>query len=537
LVYSFSFESIKKSILTLHESGASDYFKTFLTLKHFGLSMDRERSVEVDTSNTRGSLRRLFEVSLLTGTRGNKDRPFYDPLTNECLKNHAARSVVQTHCKRFHDKSIPINPSWLISEQTPEKRWKMSFAPQYPKGLGAGKNGMAYREDKQITIDAPSFVIWYFRYEQSEEKPHFKKLFERMQREMNFHNAEIAILFNESRDFSEDPFVSEAVDEEQLASFVCNEAGRHVSRIGEFTRPKLSEETVVSIIDRMGLSTRAFEVFVNRTYLEREFCLKLDKLLREKKQIIFYGPPGTGKTFVAKELASYFAGISDNIKLAQFHPSYGYEDFVEGIRPEPKGSQISYVFSEGVLRRLAHMAHMKKDQRFVLIIDEINRGNVAKIFGEVIHCIEYRGEENSVVLPYSQRPFFIPQNVFIIGTMNSADRSIALVDYALRRRFYFVDLVPDTGLLSRWFEAHPPRIDRSKVIDFLETLNARIRENEKLGKYYEIGHSYFMQPDLDISKLKDIWTYAILPLLEEYYFGEAETLQNLQKLFSETFGA
>ena len=166
----------------------------------------------------------------------------------------------------------------------------------------------------------------------------------------------------------------------------------------------------------------------------------------------------------------------------------------------------------------------------MLIIDEINRGNIAKIFGDLIYLLEYRDEK--VTLTYSPNEnFSIPSNLYIIGTMNSADKSIAFVDYALRRRFYFKDFCPDSNinLLREWFEDHPPnQIDSELVINMLDKINNIVVE--KLGREYQIGHSYLMKKDLDNIALKRIIDYAIIPLLEQYFFGKKERLEELKEI-------
>lgn len=242
---------------------------------------------------------------------------------------------------------------------------------------------------------------------------------------------------------------------------------------------------------------------------------------------------------MAENFAQYFVGNNGELKIVQFHPSYSYEDFVEGIRPKiANGStQIEYEFNTGILKALCQIAISNPKKKFVLLIDEINRGNIAKIFGELIHCLEYRGEDHKVLLPYTQQKFFIPNNLYLIGTMNSADRSIALVDYALRRRFCFIDFMPDEQILQKWLDQNNISVDKGKVIDFLHKINLKIREDEKLGKHFQVGHSYFMRKNLDQKKLEAILKYNIIPLLEEYYFEDEEAIKDVQKEFDDIFNA
>ncbi|WXG46995.1 MAG: AAA family ATPase [Candidatus Atabeyarchaeum deiterrae] len=285
-------------------------------------------------------------------------------------------------------------------------------------------------------------------------------------------------------------------------------------------------------------ATTTLEQLSDETMLSKDFLVQIERLLEEKKQLILYGPPGTGKTLVATEFARYFARDGGRTELVQFHPSYCYEDFVEGIRPSiTSEKQISYEVCDGILKSVCSEAIRNPNRKFVIVIDEINRGNLAKIFGELIYCLEYRGERNRVLLPYSHEYFFLPSNLYVIGTMNSADRSIALVDYALRRRFAFKEFMPDRQVLSAWLEKNPSLIDKNIVVDLFEKLNQKIKGDPKLGKHFQIGHSYFMLEKLDKRKLQDTWTHNIKPLLEEYYFDAEDTVNSFQKIFDEVLTA
>ncbi len=243
-------------------------------------------------------------------------------------------------------------------------------------------------------------------------------------------------------------------------------------------------------------------------------------LLQDRRQIIFFGPPGTGKTFVAERLARYLAdaeqGVTERVRLVQFHPSTSYEDFVEGFRPSGgENGQISFQLTPGPLSRIVAAARTDPDHAYFLVIDEINRGNLAKIFGELYYLLEYR--DRGINLLYRpDKPFTLPRNLYLIGTMNTADRSIALVDAAMRRRFAFVELHPDDepvrGLLARWLEETKRPAERAKL---LHELNARLDERD-----FKIGPSYLMKEDADRQDgLERVWRYSILPLLVEQYYG------------------
>ena len=245
----------------------------------------------------------------------------------------------------------------------------------------------------------------------------------------------------------------------------------------------------------------------------------IEALLYDKRQAIFQGPPGTGKTFAARKLSECLAGSKERITLVQFHPSYAYEDFVQGFRPHLIQGQPGFELRDGPLLRAAEAARDEPDAKHFLIIDEINRGNLAKVFGELYFLLEYRNED--MRLQYSDTSFALPDNLYIIGTMNTADRSIALVDLALRRRFHFVEFHPDKapikGLLRRWLEkTHRGMRWVADIVD---------RANEKLDdRHAAIGPSYFMKDDLDEGNVDLIWEHNVLPYIEERLFGEGDRL-------------
>jgi MoxR-like ATPase len=238
-------------------------------------------------------------------------------------------------------------------------------------------------------------------------------------------------------------------------------------------------------------------------------------LLAAKRQLIFYGPPGTGKTYVAQRIAEHLARSGGDFELVQFHPSYSYEDFFEGFRPTQAvgDTGVLYALRDGPLKRIAQLATADPAHSYLLIVDEINRGNIPKIFGELLYLLEYR--DGSINLQYSDEPFSLPPNLFVIGTMNTADRSIALVDAALRRRFFFVPFLPTEapvqGVLRGWLQEQGH--DQLPAL-LLDELNRRIAKDE-----VAIGPSYFMNGDVSQEGLRRVWRHAILPLLDEHYYG------------------
>jgi len=256
----------------------------------------------------------------------------------------------------------------------------------------------------------------------------------------------------------------------------------------------------------------------NLDLYDTNFISEVERLIELKKQIIIQGPPGTSKTHFAIELAKK---IGDKFpKIIQFHPSYSYENFVEGINIQSNG-QFAPV--QKIFLRMCNEAELS-EKPLILIIDEINRGLIGKIFGELIIGLEYR-EDQEIDLPYSETTIRIPNNLIIIGTMNTADRSIALVDYALRRRFFFVDMVPDQNILLGWLTKNSDldAAGKNKIIRIFNAINNNIREDLSLGENYQIGHTYYFVKNMDAMKIQ--WKYAILPLLQEYLFGDKTKIE------------
>ncbi|MCB0057392.1 MAG: AAA family ATPase, partial [Caldilineaceae bacterium] len=228
----------------------------------------------------------------------------------------------------------------------------------------------------------------------------------------------------------------------------------------------------------------------------------------------FYGPPGTGKTHVAGLLAQHLATAAPGdglVELVQFHPAYAYEDFVQGIRPVVEAGQLRYEMQNGRLLDFCQRAAARAGTS-VLIVDELNRANVAAVFGELLLLLEYR--DRSIPLAGGGR-FALPANVRLLGTMNTADRAIALVDHALRRRFAFIPLWPNPAVLRHYHAQHATGYDLAPLLDLLADLNAQ------LEPHYQVGHTFFMQPDL-AAQLPDIWRMEIEPYLEEYFYNQPE---------------
>lgn len=279
--------------------------------------------------------------------------------------------------------------------------------------------------------------------------------------------------------------------------------------------------------------------------------LRIEETLKRRHQVILYGPPGTGKTYwglgTTKELAarrifgkSWAAltagerartwGHDDaHVQLTTFHPSYGYEDFIEGYRPVEVDGHLSYELTDGIFKRLCRRAEANPDLPYYLVIDEINRGDVPRIFGELITLIESdkRGEDWPARLPLSRERFSVPKNLYLIGTMNTADRSITVLDSALRRRFGFVELLPDYAPL----EGAEVLGRGLSIAGFLKALNGRIADQLGAdGRNLQVGHAYFMtdaRPITDSDDFAAVVAEEVFPLVQEYCYGRPEQLERV----------
>ena len=277
---------------------------------------------------------------------------------------------------------------------------------------------------------------------------------------------------------------------------------------------------------------------------------RVQAILERKGQVILYGPPGTGKTYWAEFTAHQLAARScfgttfeqltteqqaqllgdgnlarGNVRMCSFHPAYGYEDFLEGFRPEPINGQMHFVLRDGIFKTLCRDAEAQPTQNYYLIIDEINRGDIPRVFGELLTVLEKDKRGKSILLPLTGKPFKVPDNIFIIGTMNTADRSIALLDTALRRRFGFIELMPDYSVLGN------AAVDGVPLGLWLKALNERICANVgRDARNLQLGHSYLLEhgrPIGDLATFAKVLQEDILPLLEEYCYEDYATLEKI----------
>ncbi|MDF0592986.1 AAA family ATPase [Methanotrichaceae archaeon M04Ac] len=280
-----------------------------------------------------------------------------------------------------------------------------------------------------------------------------------------------------------------------------------------------------------------------------EIIQDIQSVLERKGQVILYGPPGTGKTYWAERAAREMASLdrygksldqlseeqrsalidggddSGPVRICCFHPAYGYEDFLEGYRPEETDGKMSFALRDGIFKKLCKEALANPDVRFYLIIDEINRGDIPRIFGELMTILEKNKRGKPIILPVSGEQMRVPENVRVIGTMNTADRSIALLDTALRRRFGFIEMMPDASVLGESV------VGGVHLGEWLGALNRRICDGVgRDARNRQIGHSYLMEAGKPISNLSSFSRVVqdeIIPLLEEYCYEDYSTLEKI----------
>ena len=300
--------------------------------------------------------------------------------------------------------------------------------------------------------------------------------------------------------------------------------------------PKEQEKPLIVETNIPKHKTYSDKDFLEDVYIGEDQLNTLKSLLLRKKNLILQGAPGVGKTYAAQRLAYAIMGEKDDnrVRVIQFHQNYSYEDFVMGYKPNNEGG---FSLVNGIFFEFCQQARSHRDMPYFLIIDEINRGNMSKIFGELLQLIEADYRDKPIQLAYNKQRFSVPDNLYIIGMMNTADRSLAMIDYALRRRFCFFKMKPafrSDGFKKYQASLHNALLD--KVVDHIEQLNDVICADTSLGEGFAIGHSYLcgLEQKAELNKkIEEIVRYDVIPMLEEYWFDDQKTLKEQTDRLSE----
>jgi len=516
--------SIINAIKTLHKSGTHDYFRTYLALKVHGMVFGSSEYIKVTTTNTKPAFQTLFFVPGL-----DEDRPYYNPFRNELLKHDTPRGTLQTHVKKFLDTATKTKMIWLEGEQrrreAQENPWYVRFSSSYPSGLGAGLDGLSDRENVQITIHRPSFLIWMCRNDEWAEKPDFEKLWLVVKNRTNLHSVEIDLLFTDDTEFSEDPFTDIEPDRSELVQFISEETalGSTTQVLLPPTRPAFPEikiQRIISSYKQIQMMANWWQV----TDIEKEALA----ILQQTKALLLVGAPGTGKTRLANQLAENIVEEDDGrIHRFQFHAAYGYEDFIDSLQPKSENGGLRF---EAVSKRFLQACQAAQKEPQVVIIDEMNRADVSKVFGEAFMLIEdsYRHPKYSIPRIYKpDENFWIPPDLYLVATLNNIDKSTYDLDYAFRRRFGQIEMLPDSSNLEIIL-----RENGCTDIDFVRILLSAFNE---IQVHYPLGHAYFKSVS-DRDSLKAAYRRVIRPTIEAY-LGQyrQDTLGKIDSIFLQAY--
>jgi MoxR-like ATPase len=525
-VYYVANESLISAIKKLHESGAHESFRIYLTLKAHGMKYESQEYVRVGTTNVDPALQTLFAVPGLS-----EKKPFYNPLLNELLDKGHGRGGIQTSVKKYLDQATKTKMTWLEgyqgSPEGAEKPWYIRFSSTYPENLGSGQAGMASKDGVQITVHTPSFVLWMNRDAEFDSVPTFDKLWQDVQQKLNLHPVEVDLLFTKDREFEPGTFVDEKPDHQELVDFITKEAERGSTQVvlKAPDRPVFSPDKIRRIVSGYS-STQQEQDWLSVKDLKAEAL----SILEETRALLIVGPPGTGKTKLAFELANAVVGAKDTSKhLFQFHASYAYEDFIQALTPQGGSGSITF---EPVLKRFALACEAAQKEKQVVILDELNRADVSKVFGEAFLLIEMDYRDEKYAIPYLYKTedlFWIPKDLYLVGTLNDLDKSTFDIDFAFRRRFGQVTVNPSAEALEQILKRAGCTDE-----DFIRILLSAFNDINR--DHYPLGHAYFKNVK-DRESLLNAYRRTIRPtiaaFLGQYRKADLDKVDSIVKRVSD----
>ena len=560
-------EELFAKVIRIHNSGLAKLTqlmfickpKTFLAMNNKDCDYLDEYGIEAKQAKkfieATGSLSRYLELlDKVQGEFSDTETPFYQISHNahlrismDTIENPACKDLVKALVNQLkqHDE---LRISWKQYEEE-DAVFYLWFKHKNKSVPGSARLGLSISEAIALLCNEYEYDVTDPKADNGLPSDTFSRLQKLISSMCETYDVFLAVSNSLSPNLKK--YIT---DEELIEAFTDIETAQRIfAKIGNDPLPKeyygKQQEGEVAlpiaepkVPDDHESSPRTYTIddAMGDLFIEKEEFGNIVRLLRHKKNIILQGAPGVGKTFIARRLAYTLMGFKDDarVQMIQFHQSYSYEDFIQGYRPSGR----EFPLKDGVFYEFCQKAKCGPENKYVFVIDEINRGNLSKIFGELMMLIESdkRGPEFAVPLTYSvsgDKKFYIPDNLYLVGTMNKTDRSLAMVDYALRRRFSFITLEP--CFESTKFREHlnvrgVPVVLIDRIVNMMTQLNRDIIGDDKnLGRDYVIGHSFFC-PDGNYREYDERWyrlivTHEIRPLLEEYWFDNQEKVEASMK--------